>query len=55
MYFTEQVAVSSGTFGALQYAVVNIGKHHEQTAQGCRHNASACPAGLIEQFNTFGS
>jgi hypothetical protein len=49
------VAVISGTFGALQYAVVNIGKHHEQTAHGCRHCSKHCPDALAEQFNTFGS
>ena len=49
------VAVSSGTFGALQYAVVNLVKHHEQSQHGCRSNPATCPAQLQEQFNTFGS
>jgi hypothetical protein len=49
------VAVSSGTFGALQYAVVNLGKHHEQSQHGCRDDPTTCPAQLQEQFNTFGS
>ena len=42
------VAISSGTFGALQYAVVQIGKGHEQDQHGCRHNTSSCPAGTLQ-------
>jgi hypothetical protein len=47
------VAISSGTFGALQYAVVQIGKRHEQQKSGCWHANTTCPAELTEQFNTF--
>lgn len=49
------VAVSSGTFGACQYAVVQLGHRFEGEHYGCRHNADACPADMKEQFNTFGS
>lgn len=49
------LACSSGTFGAVQYAVVTIGRGIEEQKAGCHQKPSTCPEALKQAFDPLGS
>lgn len=49
------LAILSGVFGAVQYAVVTEGKAYEENKHGCAGNTTLCPADMVESFDKFGS
>ena len=49
------LAILSGVFGAVQYAVVTEGKRFEMSRAGCSSNTTSCPSDLLESFDNFGS
>ena len=48
-------AFMTGVFSAAQYGAVTAGKQYEMGRAHCLHNATKCPANLIEQFDSLGS
>lgn len=49
------LSVVSGTFAALQNAIIVIGRNVSQNAYGCHIAAGTCPLIVAERFNVFGS
>lgn len=55
------MSMMGGIFGAIQYAVITLGKQYEEQRHNCYHkehdtkNVTKCPAVVTESFNDFGS